>query len=182
MTCKELVELMGGQISVSSKPGSGTTFLVKLWMSPARPEASAEKLSSGALAPFKSTHILIYDNDAPSQQFCKTMLERLGATVHLANTGPECVSACGLRPYDLFLADCSLPESDAFRAAHDLRRLGIANGLPIVGLVTSITPELRQKCVAAGMDECIGKPPDTEALVSLCTVISKKSKSKNRQT
>ncbi|MCC6590120.1 MAG: response regulator [Bryobacterales bacterium] len=145
--------------------------MVTLSINPAKPETAIDPLHEKSVELFRSMKILISDRDVSSHSFCRTMFEKLGASVDIVRSGPESVSACGIKPYDLLLADCSSPESDAFKAAKDLRRLGVAKRLHIVGIANNVTAEIRQRCVDAGMDGCIVKPPDAAALVYLLAVI-----------
>ncbi len=125
-------------------------------------------------------HILVVDDHTVNQQLAELMLKHLGYRVDIAGNGLEALEAVGRISYDLVLMDCQMPEMDGYEAAKEIRVREqadfIAEGtrrmtpqvlhgptirdhhLPIVAMTANVMSGDREKCLAAGMDDYIGKP------------------------
>jgi len=113
-------------------------------------------------------HVLVAEDDPTSQKVIKRLLEKRGHRVDIAGDGRSAVEACLRRAYDLVLMDCRLPELDGFQATREIRGYEWAGRrTPVIALTASTAPELRERCLAAGMDDQIGKPIRVEELDAL---------------
>jgi CheY-like chemotaxis protein len=93
------------------------------------------------------------------------LLAKLGCKVDLAANGFEAVQMAGQFPYALIFMDCQMPEMDGFQASRQIRSLGgPLKKVGIVALTAAATPEDREACLAAGMNDYLSKPVSVEAM------------------
>jgi PAS domain S-box-containing protein len=113
--------------------------------------------------------LLIVEDNLNNQQVARELLEGEGATVQIANNGQEGVEAVAAAdpPFDVVLMDLQMPVMDGFTATARIRQdLGKAS-LPIVAMTANAMPSDREACLAAGMNDHVGKPFDLDRLVAL---------------
>jgi CheY-like chemotaxis protein len=158
---RRLIGLMGGTMSVVSKPGRGSTFFIDLVLpralSPVPP--SLPNLQTTAEIQLTGTVLLVEDN-AINQLMAKAMLKRLGLDVQVASNGAQAVERVKAFAFDLVLMDCQMPVMDGFEATRIIRQLPLGRGLdlPIVALTANTVLGIEQQCMAVGMNAFIGKP------------------------
>ena len=166
--CRQLVELMHGEIAVASAPGQGSTFTFTLPL----PDGVAPPLvPQVALAPHSHQLRVLCAEDFPTNQIIiRVLLEDLGHRVDVVANGALAVAACARTRYDLVLMDGRMPEMDGATATRLIR----AGGLPdqpvrdqevmIVALTANASEEDRSRYLGAGMDDFLSKPIDEAAL------------------
>ena len=94
-----------------------------------------------------------------NQRIATAMLEHLGYEVDVAADGQEAVDAALAAPYDAILMDCQLPLLGGYEATEKIRVAeGTTRHTPIVAVTGSSLPSEQQRCLAAGMDDCVLKP------------------------
>lgn len=104
--------------------------------------------------------LLVEDNEL-NQRVLTEMLKRAGWTSRIADNGAEGVRLACLERYDLILMDCHLPELDGFTATRQIRQNEMATRTgrtPIVAVTAEALADSRERCLAAGMDDCLTKP------------------------
>ena len=164
MICRQLVELMGGEITVESVVGQGSTFTYTTMLLPAihrdhqAPSAIEDAPGSGVQA--GPLRVLVADDNEINQVVACKFLQKLGYQVEVARNGREAVEAVVRTVYDAVLMDCEMPEMDGYEATCEIRRReqGTARHLPIIALTGHGASEDTQKCRQAGMDEVVTKP------------------------
>jgi len=123
---KLLTEVLGGEISVTSEPGRGSTFKVKLMMSEATHSDAAapapEHLIRGYIGPRRS--ILVTDDDEAHRGLMQDFLSALGFTVYTAPDGPSGLRLAARCQPDAFLLDISMPGMTGWEVARALREAG----------------------------------------------------------
>ncbi|MEQ9410232.1 MAG: PAS domain S-box protein [Fuerstiella sp.] len=113
-------------------------------------------------------HILVAEDNRINQLYIVELLTFFGCTSTLAVNGEEALAAVGQQHFDLILMDCQMPEMDGFTAAREIRKREAAGQLagkrPIVALTANALKGDRERCLAAGMDEYVSKPVETQEL------------------
>jgi signal transduction histidine kinase/ligand-binding sensor domain-containing protein/CheY-like chemotaxis protein/HPt (histidine-containing phosphotransfer) domain-containing protein len=166
--CRQLVELMGGQIGVQSLEGIGSTFTFVLPL----PDGVAPPVDVPAQRLTHSHRLAILcAEDFPTNQIIvRTMLEELGHEVDIAENGAVAVAACARKRYDLVLMDGRMPELDGASATRLIRAGGPPHApvrdpnVTIVALTANASDEDRTRYLAAGMDAFLAKPIQEDAL------------------
>ena len=131
-----------------------------------RPAASQVHLGQHATAPV----ILLVEDNPVNQQVALTILEDMGYRIDVAENGRIGLEALARRSYALVLMDCQMPEMDGFAATRAIRAresvLSVGQGIhiPIIAVTANTQPGDREQCLAAGMDDFLGKPYSQEEL------------------
>ncbi len=164
MICRQLVELMGGTITVASEFGHGSTFIYTTDLLPAiHRDSTVFSLGTeprGAGEQIGPLRVLVADDNEINQVVACKFLQKLGCHVEVARTGCEAVEAVSRTGYDVVLMDCDMPEMDGYEATREVRRReeGTPKHLPIMALTGHTSDEEIRKCHQAGMDRVVTKP------------------------
>ncbi|HTP88417.1 MAG TPA: PAS domain S-box protein [Bryobacteraceae bacterium] len=159
---RQLAELMGGTITVSSQVGRGSIFLVSIPLQPIpdpdlvlAPETVREALAGGD----RLRRVLLVEDNVVNQRLGLRTLEKLGCHADLAANGREAVEMALKSSYDLILMDCRMPEMDGYTATREIRRQQ-QDGMrtPIVAMTAHAVVGAREECLEAGMDDYVSKP------------------------
>ncbi len=169
--CRQLVELMEGEIEVASTPGQGSTFAFTL---PLADGVAPPLVPQVALAPHSHQLRVLCAEDFPTNQIIiRVMLEELGHRVDVVANGVLAVAACVHTRYDLILMDGRMPEMDGATATRLIRLGGWPDQpvrdqeLMIVALTANASEEDRSRYLGVGMDDFLSKPVDEAALHGL---------------
>jgi len=171
---KNIVDLMGGSISVESATGKGTRFEVVLEFpidteADAVPKAQALPEEPEDVSPLCGMNFLCAEDNAINAEILELLLESKGAHCKIYPNGQEIVDAfVRVKPgdYDIILMDVQMPVMDGLEAARRIRSSENPLGqvIPILAMTANAFLEDMQKSKEAGMDEHLSKPVDIDAL------------------
>ncbi|MDH3744955.1 MAG: ATP-binding protein [Acidobacteriota bacterium] len=177
---RELVEMMGGEISVVSRLGKGSVFSFSLEL--ARQQGSRGHQAGGDIAGVEprrevtlvGTRILLVEDNPINRDVARGMLEGLAGSVDAVSNGAEALEVLASNDYDLVLMDCQMPVMDGYTATAELRKIERSRArtdtprrTPIVAMTAHAMTGERDKCLAAGMDDYLSKPFDRNQLLEL---------------
>jgi CheY-like chemotaxis protein len=171
---KQLVELMGGSIGLTSEPGQGSAFrfsvrLPEVMHAPAVATIPVTGLARAARSGRQLRgRVLLVEDNAVNQAVAMGMLDALGCHVTVAADGREAIDRLAVEQFDAILMDCQMPVMDGFEATRAIRsREGFGARLPIVALTANAVVGDRERCLAAGMDAYLSKPFRLEQLADV---------------
>jgi CheY-like chemotaxis protein len=184
--CREIVERMGGAISVESEEGVGSrfTFTVLLGEAGAGNVRNPPPATTSGPAPRshdreKRPRLLVAEDDPVSRQVLQVLFRRQNLEPDFVADGLQAVEKWEKGEYDLIFMDVQMPRMDGFEATRAIRGREAEQGrrTPIVALTAHAFAEDEQRCMEAGMDAYIAKPIDFTKCMEMIENFLGKSKS-----
>nr|CRH06457.1 putative Histidine kinase. Containing Cache-1, HisKA, HATPase_c, Response_reg and Hpt domains [Candidatus Magnetococcus massalia] len=173
---QQLVEMMGGSITVESEQGKGSLFTFALTFGVVEMESQQGLLNYSQqeallradqrLMPAKlqGKRVLLAEDNSINQKVAVAYLEEFGINVTIANNGQEALDALEKGRYDLVLMDIQMPQLDGLNAARQIRRQSHLDEIPIIAMTAHAMAGDREKSLAVGMNDHITKPIDQQIL------------------
>lgn len=160
---RELMQRMGGTVSLDSRPGQGSVFTVRL---PLRLEPSPPVLPVRPAVQLRpDLRVLVVDDDEVNRLVAEGLLRQLGLLrITVAEDGESALHLCASESFDLILMDCQLPGIDGREATRRLRARGWHGA--ILAFSAAATTEQRDACLEAGMDAYLAKPISAQGLAA----------------
>ena len=165
--CRQIVEQMGGTITVSTSPCQGARFHFSLPVASAQAPTRVAEPAIAAPTPHETLHVLVVDDNATNRFVAGKLLEMFGCTFESAEDGAQAVEAVSARPFDLVLMDIKMPVMDGIAATRAIRNLpGPQSALPIVALTANAEEGDEAIYIAAGMNGVAQKPIQPDVLLN----------------
>jgi len=181
---RQLAQLMGGEVSMSSEPGKGTTMTLDLEAAvadrallpadktatgPALQLARKGELPTAAQASRDGTLVLVVDDHPVNRRVMRSQLNILGYAVEEAESGAEALEQWRSGRFALVLTDCNMPYMSGYELSRRIRDEEAGSGLrtPIVACSANVISGVRQECRDAGMDDYIAKPTELVPLAEI---------------
>ena len=169
--CRELASLMGGELTVESELGRGTTFLFEAPLhrvAEAAPSAEPdEPLRSPQDA--RALRVLVAEDNATNQLVLKALLAQFDVEPVIVGDGQQAIEAWRSQDWDVILMDVQMPVLDGVSATRAIRAEEAASGrarTTIVALTANAMTQQVDSYLEAGMDGYVPKPIDVRALLS----------------
>jgi len=171
---RRLAEMLGGDITVSSTLGRGSTFSVTIAIRPPDdrvesqlpPVETTRSVTASDDLPRLNCRILFAEDGPDNQRLIAFLLRKAGADVTVVEDGQKAVDELahrGVDAFDLILMDMQMPVMDGYEATRRLKEMGFRGA--IVALTAHAMPEDQRKCMAAGCDDYLSKPVDRRQLL-----------------
>lgn len=174
---QRLAGLLGGEISVRSRAGEGSTFTLIIPLTETdetiEPDEAHRVVLAGPDDPtpvderkqhpglLHGTRVLLAEDGPDNQRLISHFLRQAGGIVTVVENGKQAVVS---RPHDLILMDIQMPVMDGYEATRMLRASGC--NTPVIALTAHTMPEDRDRCLAAGCNDYLTKPVDREKLIT----------------
>lgn len=168
--CRNLAQMMGGEIWLDSEKGKGADFHFTVLM---EEQGSVVKLADKADKPLFDTKnllnnvsVLLVEDNELNQEIVIELLADYDVKVTVANDGKEALQQLDQQSFDAVLMDCQMPVMDGYEATGQIRQQQSLNGLPVIAMTANAMEGDREKALDAGMDDYITKPVDIEVLAT----------------
>ena len=160
---RQLAEMMGGSVGVTSQEGKGSEFwfTARLGMSLGLGGQAPGVALEGQPAACLEGRILVAEDNSTNREVALGMLRQFGLRADAVANGAEAISALESIPYDLVLIDMRMPVMDGIEAARQIRNPRSAvldHDIPIIALTANAMQSDRDSCLAAGMNDFVPKP------------------------
>ena len=161
---KNIVDMMGGSITVQTAKGKGTEFTITVGFPPASPETETLPGEADEIS-FEGMRALLVEDNMINMEIAKMLLEQAGFLIETAENGKialEMTEASAPGYYDVILMDIQMPVMDGYTAVQAIRRLPDARlaGIPIIAMTANAFQEDIKKAEEVGMNGHIAKPLD----------------------
>jgi PAS domain S-box-containing protein len=161
----QLIRLMGGDIRVRSRPGEGSVFWfeIEVQVLETQPQAPPPR---GTTIGYEGRRrkVLVVDDVPHNREMLLDALGMLGFEMVQASDGEEAVDLAAQCQPDLIVMDLMMLSVDGYEATRRIRRVPELASVPIIAASASVTPEVKERCRAAGADAFICKPIERDVL------------------
>ncbi|WP_161599719.1 ATP-binding protein [Pseudomonas arsenicoxydans] len=159
--CQQLVEMMGGSLMLDSAAGRGTRIKVELQVPSLEPEIAQPQQHSQETLQSLALRVLLVDDHLPNRLLLSQQLQFLGHSVHESEDGQQACDCLQVESFDVVITDCNMPVMNGYELTQWIRAQEREAGRErcvVIGFTANAQVEERQRCLAAGMDDCLFKP------------------------
>ena len=179
---RNLIQMMGGSLTVSSQPGSGSRFQIDIWLPHAQCEIFMTQNTLNHSPPPTGRlpsvaghdvifhgHVLLAEDNETNLIVAQAWLEKAGLSVQTAENGEQALRLIEQEHFDIVLMDCQMPVVDGFAATETLRQheAGTGRHLTVIAITANAMEGDKERCLAAGMDDYLAKPYSGQDLRNL---------------
>jgi PAS domain S-box-containing protein len=157
----KLVELKGGELSVSSEVGKGSTFNFINWHTIANKPVEEVAPKSGKVLPsFQNISVLVAEDNMVNQFMLSKILKDWQIEVDMVDNGRKALDKLATKHYDIILMDTHMPEMNGYEAARNIRVDFVEpkRSIPIISLSAASFGHEQQEALTAGMNDVLSKP------------------------
>ena len=164
--CQGLIKKMGGEITLNSVPGLGSTIKFIISAPEALSTDLVKPVIEQSLPNLKNKHILLVEDNPINRQVIAKMLEPTAVTITMANDGLDALKILKSKRFDIILMDCQMPNMDGYECTIRIRDNEISTGtrVPIIAITANAYEEDKQRCLEVGMDDFASKPVNSQEL------------------
>lgn len=168
---RQLALMQGGKITLLSEEGKGSSFSLEITYKHGIETVEAEtsvNIVPEIIKTDKKPNILLAEDNEINQLFVKTILKK-DFNLVIAPNGKIVIDLLNKDSFDLILMDLHMPEMDGYTATSVIRKMDnqTKRTIPIIALTAAAIKGEKEKCIAAGMDDYISKPFETQDLVNM---------------
>ncbi|MGL1862177.1 MAG: transporter substrate-binding domain-containing protein [Pseudodesulfovibrio sp.] len=168
---KNLVDLMGGSITLESTEGVGTTVCLEFTFPKGIEQTEEiEPSQTNTCVTTPGCEVLVVEDDDVSSLTLSKQVEKMGYSVEAVSDGKECLAILNESHFDLILMDVQMPVMDGLEATRAIRKREQDSNnekIPIVAVTAYAMAGDREKFIEAGMDDYLSKPVALDALVNV---------------
>ncbi|QCI11488.1 transporter substrate-binding domain-containing protein [Pseudomonas putida] len=166
--CRSLAEMMGASLQLKSLQGVGTQVRLSLPLYRAEAPTAEVRPAEYLVSPNPHLRVLVIDDHPANLLLMAHQLNHLGLQQTTAQDGREGLATFRNGQFDVVIVDCNMPHMNGYQLARAIRAHERKHGLApctLLGYTANAQPEVRQRCLDAGMDDCLLKPI---SLATLC--------------
>jgi signal transduction histidine kinase/ActR/RegA family two-component response regulator/HPt (histidine-containing phosphotransfer) domain-containing protein len=161
---RNLARMMGGDIEVSSRPGVGSVFTVRLQL----PEAQApteEHVTASDSGQTRQLRVLVAEDHPVNLKYMSILLDKMGHEATFCENGQEALQLLALHTYDVVLLDYHMPVLDGLATTEAIRRLdGPASQIKVILVTADVVNDTRKRALDVGVNEFASKPLQADDL------------------
>jgi CheY-like chemotaxis protein len=158
---KKLAELKGGELTVSSQVGRGSTFNFVCWYTISiKPKTKVTAKTDKILPPFNNVRVLVAEDNMVNQFMLSKILKDWNVEVEMVDNGRKVIERLTNKDYDIVLMDTHMPEMNGYQAAKTIRVdfEEPKRSIPIISLSAASYDHEQQEALSAGMNDVLSKP------------------------